>query len=389
MRVLLLSIVCCGLLVGTVWAESPRVTLDKQRESVKVLIGKDVFTVYRYGSGRRKPFFQPVTAPGGFELLQAAVENDPADADSRKVFVASETAPLEATAGAPRSAHYGDILTVERIEGDKLWIQDRQAFIQRQDVAPLASIVTRMINDNPTETKNRKSPDYYDHPHHKGIWYAVDEINGIKFWMEEGAIRSQSVEVAQSDDGAAVISVVNHWLDLKDQPILKEETTIRITPDRLISYEARLSPSGEAVKFGDTKEGMFAIRLPNSMREAFGGGPVTNADGMKESKNFWGLPSHWVNYVGPVQGHSFGVTIMDAPKNPWPSRYHVRDYGLFAINPFGNGAYTEDSKEPLPAHSAEMKPGQSFHFRYGIWIHGGETSPEQIEQTYAEFCGLK
>ena len=37
-----------------------------------------------------------------------------------------------------------------------------------------------------------------DHPHHKGVWNSVDEINGIKFWREDGPIRNITVRVIQA-----------------------------------------------------------------------------------------------------------------------------------------------------------------------------------------------
>jgi len=27
-----------------------------------------------------------------------------------------------------------------------------------------------------------------DHPHHKGIWNAIDEVNGVRFWAEKGKL---------------------------------------------------------------------------------------------------------------------------------------------------------------------------------------------------------
>jgi hypothetical protein len=36
-----------------------------------------------------------------------------------------------------------------------------------------------------------------DHPHHKGMWNAIDEVNGVKFWAEKGTIRNTSVKPPQ------------------------------------------------------------------------------------------------------------------------------------------------------------------------------------------------
>ena len=32
-----------------------------------------------------------------------------------------------------------------------------------------------------------------DHPHHRGLWFAVDAVNGIKYWAEGGTIANVSV----------------------------------------------------------------------------------------------------------------------------------------------------------------------------------------------------
>lgn len=88
--------------------------------------------------------------------------------------------PLVATAEQPVTfKDVGDGLAV--------MIGDAEFTVLRQDNklpkpffspvrAPDGAIITRPIDD-PTDK---------DHPHHKGIWLAVDEVNEIKFWAERG-----------------------------------------------------------------------------------------------------------------------------------------------------------------------------------------------------------
>ena len=53
--------------------------LSGDGQHVKATIGDEVFAVYNHGEEWRKPFFAPVTAPGGFDVLQAELEAEPAD----------------------------------------------------------------------------------------------------------------------------------------------------------------------------------------------------------------------------------------------------------------------------------------------------------------------
>ena len=128
------------------------------------------------------------------------------------------------------------------------------------------TVVTRVIGD--TEDK--------DHPHHKGIWFSVDEVNGIKFWAEAGKILNVKVEVVEGDP--ARIKLKNHWLGADELPIVVETTTISIFSSRLIVYDATFSAGVDKVTFGDTKEGLFGIRVAPTMREKVGG-VVVNAEG--------------------------------------------------------------------------------------------------------------
>ncbi|HEU0068959.1 MAG TPA: PmoA family protein, partial [Nitrospiraceae bacterium] len=195
-----------------------------------------------------------------------------------------------------------------------------------------------------------------DHKHHKGIWLSIDEVNAIKFWAEDGKIVNQSAGFADSQkDSPGTMTIVNHWMGTNGEPLLIETTKLSIFPNRLMIYDISLAAAKEPVTFGDTKEGLFGFRMVNSLREKETG-KVVNADGLQGTKECWGKPSAWVDYYGEVDGKIFGVTLMDHPGNFRPSRYHVRDYGLFSMSPFGESSYTGGASEAAPL---TLKPGES------------------------------
>lgn len=366
------------------------VSVTKGAATVVLRSGDEILGTYRFGADLPKPYLIAVSAPGAIELLLSELGEPVTDelAPGNKVFVAVEEAALRTAADGPAAGTlpFGEIAAVTAARDG--WLQlagDEPRWIAARDVVPLKAMVTRIVNLNPPGIKDRAHPLYYDHPHHKGVWNSIDEVNGIKFWAEEGKIANVSVDVEQSSGDAARLRVVNHWLGNDGQPLLQEETRITVTPRRLFTYDITFTALQQPVTFDDTKEGMFAIRLPNSMREQFAKGPVVNADGKSGTKECWGRPSAWVDYVGPIGRHDFGVTVMDHPDNPRKSRYHVRDYGLFSISPFGAGAYTKGTDAEVPADPLTLQPGESVRFRYGLYIHRGDAAEGHVAEAYEAF----
>jgi hypothetical protein len=179
-----------------------------------------------------------------------------------------------------------------------------------------------------------------------------------------------------------VLRVTNHWLGDDDQPVVIETSTISIHANRLLAYDIEFTAADKPVTFGDTKEGLFAVRLPNGMREMIAGGPVVSDAGVSGSNALWGKPTPWIDYVGPIAGRQYGVTIMDDPRNFRPSRYHVRDYGLFAINPWGEKAYTGGQEEEKPS---VLQPGESLKLRYGLYVHVGGVEEGRVVESFRVF----
>jgi len=214
-----------------------------------------------------------------------------------------------------------------------------------------------------------------DHPHHKGIWVSVDEINEIQFWAEKGKIENRGVELIAGEGNPAIMRVKNHWLDRNGDDLILETTTISIFANRMMAYDINFKMVGGEVNFRDTKEGLFGFRLAESQREDKGSGKVTNADGKQGTKECWGQRSAWVDYTGPIDGKEYGVTIFDHPGNFRPSRYHVRNYGLFSVSPFGESAYT-NGKEP--AVNDVFKKDSELRLRYAIYFHEGVATASEL-----------
>ena len=226
-----------------------------------------------------------------------------------------------------------------------------------------------------------------DHPHHKGIWLAIDEVNGHRFWAEMATIKNAKVEVIKAEGNPAELRVTNHWVDPEGEPVVTETTNIRIYANRLMTYDIRFKAGKKPVTWGDTKEGLFGIRVADSMREkqtdaTKPAGQIVNADGLKTTAECWGKPSAWVDYTGLVEGKTHGVAIFDHPSNFRRSRYHVRDYGLFTISPFGQKSYTNGK---LPADEYQQEAGSEFRLRYAIYIHPGDAEQAKVNETFANY----
>ena len=249
--------------------------------------------------------------------------------------------------------------------------------------SPAGDIMTRelvpMDYVRPKKGEKRKR---LDHPHHRGIWVSVDEVNHIEFWGEKGKIVNQSVENVTTSLNPAKLKVVNHWMGEDGKPLLIETTIISIYANRLMAYDITLAAAEKEITFRDTKEGLLGFRMVDSMNEKVGDGISINNHYEVNMKGCWGKNADWVDYFGTVNKKTVGVSLFDNPKNFRKSRYHVRNYGLFTISPFGDKAYTrgEDTAKELT-----LAPGKSIRLQYGLYIHAGDTREGDVQKVHAEY----
>lgn len=266
----------------------------------------------------------------------------------------------------------------------------------------LAGDGTELMRNYPM--KDNVPGEVKDHPHHRSLWFTHGAVNGVDFWAEtgtpKGKIVNESVEQS-TQGGAAVIKSRNKWVAPDGAVHCSDETTLRIRGladgGRLLDYEVTLkAPADKPVVFGDTKEGSMAIRLPLWMTPSHksgkltheGKGTIINAEGVK-NKDTWGKRSTWVDYHAPKDGKVYGVAMFDHPKNPrHPTWWHVRDYALFAANPFGKHDFESLKNEPK-AGDMTIAAGQSVTFRWRFYFHAGDEKAAKVGERYKEYAAGK
>lgn len=234
-----------------------------------------------------------------------------------------------------------------------------------------------------------------DHQHHRSLWFSHGAVNGVDFWSEADKagkiVHDQFVELKSGNDEGLIKSTCK-WVGPDGKLVCTDERVFRVynrpASERLFDFEVTLKASaGQDVVFGDTKEGSMAIRVAESMRltkgkNQKGEGRIVQNTGT-EGAATWGKKAEWCDYSGPVRGKTVGVAILPHPKNPvHPTWWHVRDYGLFAANPFGAHDF---EKSPPGTGNLTIPAGKSITFRYRFYLHEGDEKQAKVADRYQEY----
>jgi len=249
----------------------------------------------------------------------------------------------------------------------------------------------QMVRHYPFETLPNES---HDHPHHRGLWFTHGDVNGEDYWSEEPRAAktvNTGFEEVQSGPVCGYFRAKTDWISREGKKIAEDTREVRVynVPDgRLMDFEVTMKPVGGPLVFGDTKEGSFGLRVPDSIRvvagKEKGQGHIETSEGIRDAAT-WGKPANWVDYYGPVEGETLGIAIFDSPSNfRHPETWHVRDYGLFAANPFGLHDFNNDKQHPkLGEHT--VPEGQTITFRYRLFFHKGTTAEANIPAVWSAY----
>jgi hypothetical protein len=262
-----------------------------------------------------------------------------------------------------------------------------------------------------------------DHPHHTGAWLNYESVNGLDFWnnstaialekrSEYGTIRHEKILTSKAAGDSAQLTVQTGWFRPDHKRLLDEQTTFYFSvkgSDFIIDRVTTLTALDTAVTFKDAKDGMFAIRvareleMPSTEAAKFvdNKGNITtvpqgdnrSVTGMYQSSEglkgdaVWSSRARWVKLTGIKQGKEITIAMIDHPLNVnYPSYWHARGYGLFAVNPLGEKIFSNGAREL----NYSIRPHRSVTFRYRIVIRSGQAmSDTEVDKYAKEFGGNK
>jgi hypothetical protein len=269
--------------------------------------------------------------------------------------------------------------------------------------APNGAPLTRswpMVKDIPGESN--------DHVHQKSAWFChgdvipegielrdkIKGVEGVDFWSEakgHGNIVCTKIEEPKNQGAHARVATHNEWRMADGTKIMDETRVISfhdVGKARLLVLDIDLEASVCPITFGDTKEGSMGIRINDQIRADKGKGKLQNAEGKVGEKECWGRRSAWTDYSGPVSGNIAGLAILDDPRNPYPSCWHIRGYGLNAANPFGR----DKAKFPDVLGQTDLvrlAKGGHLKLRYGLVLHDGDAITGGVAEAYRRFVDLR
>jgi hypothetical protein len=265
---------------------------------------------------------------------------------------------------------------------------------------------------------NPRPGERIDHPHHVGLWFNYENVNGLDFWNNSEAIKPaerskmgtivhRRIVSAQGGAGRGELTTESDWVDASGTVLVRERTQFVFMGDattRTIDRLATLTAAEKRVVFADAKDGMLGMRVARQLEQPSNeplvftdiAGRATEVAKMdntgvtgeylssegKRGDAVWSTRGRWTLLSGLIGAQPITIAMIDHPKNPgFPTYWHARGYGLFAANPLGPKAFTE-GRETM---NFTLEPGQAATFRYRIVVLEEKAGPSRIEGEYASF----
>lgn len=235
-----------------------------------------------------------------------------------------------------------------------------------------------------------------DHPHHHSLWFAHGKVNGLDFWTapeitrdhKDNQIKHREFVTTEKDGDVVKIVTRNDWIS-EGTKICEDERTLTFGASdrtRWIDFAITIKASNGELKFGETKEGSFAMRASGPLTvDAKQGAHLVNNAGQMDGE-VWGKFAEWIDDYGPVDGETVGIAMLNHPENLRnPTRWHARTYGLLAANPFGEKEFPKDANG-LKQGEVTLAPDEELTLRYRVLLHRGDPDEADVAAAYKAFA---
>ena len=245
----------------------------------------------------------------------------------------------------------------------------------------------------------------HDHPHHRGVWFGHQGVSGTDVWLEEasknfkgdeqqkflaslGTIAHTAFTKISAEKNHVVIQSSNDYLDSNGKQLMADERsmTFRQAKGQLIlDFDIKLMGKYGDVELQDKKDAGLNVRVPTSMSLTEGKGHIINSVGDRDVDT-WSKAAEWVDYNGPVDGEHLGVAFLNHPSSfRHPTRWHVRDYGLFTANAFG----LQSLESKADSGTFTLKKDQVVLLKHRIIFHEGDEKAAGIAEAYRAYADSK
>jgi hypothetical protein len=269
---------------------------------------------------------------------------------------------------------------------------------------------------------NTQAGDPTDHPHHIGIWFTFENVNGLDFWNNSYAIPKEKKhsygwiktdKILSTGNGKkGSLSYHANWTNQDNNILLEETTSLQFSGNsrmRIIDRVTVLKATIDA-QFTDAKDGLYGIRLAHALQiptdkdeefaddkgnktvvksstDAIANGNYISSAGL-QGDSVWSTRGRWCKVYAKMGNDSVSVVIIDHSSNPnYPTFWHARGYGLFSANPLGEKIFTNGKS----AKNLSLKKGDSVTFRYRLIIDEGMNTitGKQVDELAVAFAKSK
>ena len=256
---------------------------------------------------------------------------------------------------------------------------------------------------------NTQQDDPTDHPHHLGLWFNFENVNGLDFWNNSFAIPSEKkhlygwiktdpdIHIKSGNQGEIQYSA--NWTNQDNHILLKETTTytFKSINNHYIIDRKTILQADTTVLFKDSKDGMLGLRVAHQLQMPIykeqrfsddkGNITIVKPDYMIPTGNYvtsenktgndaWGTRGKWCKLYGKMGNDSVSIVMIDHPRNSnYPTFWFTRGYGLFAANPLGERIFTNGAS----AKNLQLSKGESVTFQYRIVIDSNKKSITGLE----------